>query len=89
MNNKTCGIYKITSPSGRVYIGQSVDILHRFKTYVKMYVKNEKQVKLFRSFTKHGVENHTFEIIEECEMEGSIVDLLKQMREAEKYPKKL
>ena len=65
-----CGIYKITSPTGRIYIGQSVDIYHRFKTYNRMYVKNEGQTKLHRSFLKHGVENHTFEIIEECSEEG-------------------
>lgn len=29
----TCGIYKITSPSGRVYVGQSVDIERRFAEY--------------------------------------------------------
>ena len=66
---KICGIYKITSPTGRIYIGQSVDINHRFGSYIKMYVKNEGQVKLHRSFLKHGVENHTFEIIEECKTE--------------------
>jgi hypothetical protein len=31
--SKICGIYKITSPSGKVYIGQSVDIKRRFTTY--------------------------------------------------------
>ena len=69
MKEVICGIYKITSPSGRIYIGQSVDIYHRFKTYKRMYVKNEKLVKLYRSFLKYGVDNHIFEIIEECEVE--------------------
>ena len=69
MKEIVCGIYKITSPTGRVYIGQSVDINHRFGSYIKMYVKNEGQVKLYRSFLKHGVENHSFEIIEECSEE--------------------
>ena len=27
------GIYKITSPSNKIYIGQSLDIDRRFKTY--------------------------------------------------------
>jgi len=61
-----CGIYKITSPTNRVYIGQSVDVNHRFKSYKKMYVKNQGQTRLHRSFVKHGVEIHLFEIIEEC-----------------------
>ena len=30
---KICGIYKITSPSGRVYIGQSIDVYSRLKQY--------------------------------------------------------
>lgn len=66
MREIICGIYKITSPTGRVYIGQSVDINHRFDSYIKMYIKNEGQVKLHRSFLKHGVENHIFEILEKC-----------------------
>jgi hypothetical protein len=28
-----CGIYKITSPSKKVYIGQSVDIYERWQKY--------------------------------------------------------
>lgn len=31
-----------------------------------MYSKNEGQTKLHRSFLKHGVENHIFEVVEEC-----------------------
>jgi len=60
------GIYKITSPSNRIYIGQSVNIEKRFISYKRMYVKNEKQIKLHRSFLKYGVINHTFEIAKEC-----------------------
>jgi group I intron endonuclease len=60
------GIYKITSPSNRIYIGQSVNIEKRFTSYKRMYVKNQKQTKLYRSFLKYGVINHTFELIYEC-----------------------
>lgn len=63
------GVYKITSPTNRVYIGQSVDILHRFKTYKRMYSKNQHQTKLHRSFLKHGVINHSFEILEICNLD--------------------
>jgi group I intron endonuclease len=61
------GIYKITSPSGRIYIGQSMDIERRWSTYHNNDCKT--QIKLNRSFKKYGVEAHTFEIIEECEIE--------------------
>lgn len=56
------GIYKITSPSGKIYIGQSWDIDKRFKKYNNLYCKSQK--KLYNSFIKYGVEKHTFEIIE-------------------------
>ena len=64
-----CGIYKITSPTGRVYIGQGVNILKRFSEYKTLSVKTKNQTKLWRSFLKHGVENHQFDIIEYCDLE--------------------
>lgn len=33
--DKICGIYKITSPSSKIYIGQSKNISKRYKTYKK------------------------------------------------------
>jgi len=65
MKNKICGIYKITSPSGKIYIGQSKDIEKRHYNYKKYLCKT--QTILYNSFLKHGVENHNFEIIEECD----------------------
>lgn len=64
--SKITGIYKITSPSGRIYIGQAVNIERRFKEY-KNIKKSKLQIKLNRSFNKYGIENHTFEIIEKCD----------------------
>ena len=63
------GIYKITSPSGRVYIGESIDMNRRFKCYKYTFKKDKTQPKLYRSFRKYKVENHIFEIIEECEID--------------------
>lgn len=62
--NQNIGIYKITSPSGRIYIGQSKNIKSRFSYYKSLACKN--QVKLMRSFKKYGFENHIFETIENC-----------------------
>ena len=61
------GIYKITSPSGKIYIGQSIDIKYRFSYYYRCECKN--QIRLYNSFLKYGVKNHIFEIIEECEVD--------------------
>lgn len=66
---KICGIYKITSPTGRIYIGQSKNILKRFKDYINSAPKNRFQIRLDRSLKKYTPENHIFEIIEECEKE--------------------
>lgn len=62
-----CGIYKITSPSGKIYIGQSVDILCRWRKYkIRGSVG---QTKLHNSFMKYGASNHKFEIIHQCAKE--------------------
>lgn len=58
------GIYKITSPSGKIYIGQSIDIYSRWKGYEKLRCKN--QTKLYNSLVKYGWDQHDKEIIEEC-----------------------
>ena len=61
------GIYKITNPKGKVYIGQSQEIEKRWKSYVNFNCIN--QVRLFRSFQKYQISNHVFEILEECKQD--------------------
>jgi group I intron endonuclease len=61
------GIYKITSPSNKIYIGQSVNIEKRFTTYKRLDCKNQNI--LYKSLIKYGVENHIFEILQECSIE--------------------
>lgn len=61
--NKVKGIYKITSPSGKVYIGQSVDINKRWKIYKGMHCKV--QPALYNSFIKYGTDKHFYEVIHE------------------------
>jgi len=58
------GIYKITNPKGAVYIGQSKNIDKRWKDYFKLRCK--KQPLIYYSLLKYGVDNHTFEVIQEC-----------------------
>ena len=58
------GIYKITSQSGRIYIGQSKNINQRFDYYKRL--KCRPQIRLYRSLLKYGIDNHTFEVVEEC-----------------------
>ena len=61
------GIYKITSPTGRVYIGQSVNIERRWECYSSL--KSKQQVRLYSSLKKYGPDNHLFEVICECSIE--------------------
>ena len=63
------GIYKITNPKGKVYIGYSKDIENRFKYYKRLNCKGQR--KLYNSLKKYGPDNHIFEIVEEC----NLVDL--------------
>jgi group I intron endonuclease len=64
---KMCGVYKITSPNNRVYIGSSSDIEARFSFYKTGAAKTQWVLK--RSFIKYGIENHKFEVLEICEPE--------------------
>lgn len=65
---KVCGIYRITSPSGKIYIGQSTNIYGRFYYYSLLQHCN-RQRKLYNSFLKYGVDKHKFEIICQCKKE--------------------
>jgi len=62
------GIYKITNPNGRIYVGQSTNLKNRENQYKKIK-ESKSQIKLNRSFKKYGIENHKFEIIEYCTLE--------------------
>ena len=61
------GIYKITSPSGKIYIGQTTNYSKRHNAY-KTH-KCKLQPKLFASIEKYGFINHTIEIVKECQVE--------------------
>lgn len=64
-----CGIYKITSPKNKIYVGQAVNIDKRWNEYNINNTNLQKQPKVYRSIIKYGIENHKFEIIEECNTE--------------------
>lgn len=64
------GIYKITNPKGKIYIGQSTNIDKRFKRYKKLNEYDlSNQPKIYNSLKKYLPENHIFETIEECLLE--------------------
>lgn len=55
------GIYKITSPSGKIYIGQSNNIKRRMVEH--LYRSNKSNCKLYTSIRKHGFDNHNIETL--------------------------
>jgi len=57
------GIYKITTPSGRVYIGQSININRRWCDH-KWPTKRSISL-ISRSVKKYGYKNHLFKVIHE------------------------
>ena len=59
------GIYKITSPIGKVYIGQSWDIKKRAKGYKSGRAKG--QPYLHNSLVKYGKDSHKFDVIHKLE----------------------
>ena len=67
----SCGIYKITNQiNGKCYIGQSINIQQRWKDE-RCGAFNPSDVEYnsikSRAFRKYGLNNFTFEILEECE----------------------
>ena len=63
------GIYKITSPSNKVYIGQSIDIEKRWGSYKRLSCKS--QPRLYNSLLKYGVDQHKFEVLIDFDREIS------------------
>lgn len=76
-----CGIYKIQNKlNGKIYIGQSVNIFHRWRQH-KVVGNNKNDDKhlypLYKAMYKDGLENFDFSIIEECSKD--------KLNEREKY----
>lgn len=76
------GIYKITNIiNNNAYIGLSIDVYGRWSSHKQRALKystgKEYDKVLYRAMRKYGIENFTFEVIEECPLE--------QLAEREKY----
>lgn len=71
-SKKITGIYKITEiESQRCYVGQAVDVAQRWKQHIRRGVGADPPTrnKLYPAMMELGVENFTFELIEECSQE--------------------
>lgn len=71
-SNVKTGIYKITNiKNDKCYVGQAVNIAERWRQHIKRGLGAETPTrnKLYPAMHTYGVENFTFEIIEECSRE--------------------
>ena len=69
---KKCGIYKITNlESSEVYIGQAKDLKKRWYEHCKcgVGIDTPNNNKLYEAMRRYGLENFSFEVLEECDPE--------------------
>lgn len=71
--NHNTGIYKITVvPTGKIYIGQAVDLHNRFQAHIRS-ARNDNvrdgSLPIHRAMRKYGLENIKVEVIEYCQRE--------------------
>lgn len=73
------GIYRITSPTGKVYIGQSRDMDRRHNVDYK-YHNCINQRKLYASIKYHGWSNHECIVLQELpdDIDSAILDYMEQ-----------
>ena len=67
--NEKCGIYKITNKKNKMcYIGQAKKIRERWREHMKcgLGIDTPANNKLYQAMKKEGIDNFTFEILEEC-----------------------
>ncbi len=62
------GIYLITNQlNGKKYVGQALDIEERWKRHIRDI--NNYDFVIYRAMRKYGVENFSFEVLEECDVD--------------------
>lgn len=73
LNNESfSGIYKITGPDERIYIGKSTDIKSRWQQHCKsaFHTGTISWASIHDAMEKQGIDNFTFEVIEKVEKEN-------------------
>ena len=73
LNNESfSGIYKITGPDERIYIGKSTDIKSRWQQHCKsaFHTGTISWASVHDAMEKQGIDNFTFEVIERVEKEN-------------------
>lgn len=69
------GIYKIQNKqNGKIYIGQSNDIERRIKEHCYPNRYKKSRCLIDYAIHKYGVENFTYETVEECSLEELMIE---------------
>ena len=79
-SEEVCGIYKITNTLNQMcYIGQAKSVYKRFCEHCKcgLGIDTPQGNKLYKAMLEDGLENYTFELLEQCNPE--------ELNEKEKY----
>lgn len=71
MEKKYGYIYKLESPSGKVYIGKTFNLKERISAY--KYLKCKRQQYIYNSLVKYGFSGHDFTIL--YEGENTLIEL--------------
>lgn len=58
-------IYKITSPTGRIYVGKTTSLNNRITAYRNLNLGIRKQKMIYNSIMKYGWNSHKFEVLAE------------------------
>ena len=64
-------IYKIMSPSGKIYVGMTIDLEKRKSKYKNLKCKG--QPKIYNSLNKYSWDAHVFEVIETMDYDKKIL----------------
>jgi len=70
-------IYKITSPTGQIYIGKTTNLLYRLQ--VHKYRSKKQTTKLYASIRKYGWEEHRVDILFQAECSSLLLKTLECM----------
>jgi len=76
------GIYKITSPSGKIYIGQSENVKYRIRKHI--YESKTSNLPIHNAINKYGLDNLDIECIFKCDEKFS-KETVKVLNDMEKY----
>lgn len=72
--DKIAGIYKLTSPSGKIYIGRTLNLYGRLNNYINLHCEGQRY--LYNALLKYGVDNFKIDILFKTDKKYQYIDYL-------------